>query len=740
MKKIYQIFISKTQSLQHSKCFTFILIFFFSSTLQSYAQEIEWDKTYGGSNYETFSSIQQTADGGLIIGGYSNSNISGEKSEDSDGDLDYWVIKLDALGNKEWDKTIGGNYADYLTSVQQTADGGYILGGMSYSGISGDKTQPSRGDADYWIVKLDEAGNIEWDKTFGGADLDWLISVKQTTDGGYILGGSSYSNISGEKTENARGSDDYWVVKVDASGNKEWDRTFGGSSVEFMRAIVQTADGGYMLGGETSSPIGGDRSEALVGASDYWIVKLDKNGNKVWDKTYGGSDTEWLFDMQNTSDGGIIVGGISYSGISGEKSEPNLGKADYWVLKLDAAGNLEWDKTYGGFETESLSSVQETNDGGFLLSGISDSGIGADKTEISRGEYDYWAVKLDALGNKLWDKTVGGRDTEYGGNGLQTEDGGYVLAGYTDSGIGGDKTEASRGSADYWIIKLAPYKMPEPSACNTIDFENSRTGFVTSVNTGAGVVFISNKMRRADGSYAPENHASIFNTASPTGDDLDLWTADWGNVLIINQDMNPEPNDNPWGGEMTLDFSAVGPVTMSSMKALDFDVYEGNSWVYLYDGAGKELYKAKIENLGNMSQQEVDLGNTKGVMMMKVVLDGLNSAGMLAGSGAIDDIKFCVDDNAQPTEPTSNITHVTAFPNPIERSGAIEFMLNTPGNYAVELYDLKGNLIRELKTGHATKGELVNVELNGNGLKNGLYIARIRSANDSKAIKIMLRK
>jgi hypothetical protein len=218
----------------------------------------------------------------------------------------------------------------------------------------------------------------------------------------------------------------------------------------------------------------------------------------------------------------------------------------------------------------------------------------------------------------------------------------------------------------------------ETSACNTIDFENSSTGFIKSVNTGAGVVHISNKMRNADGTYAEGNYASVFNTASPTGDDWDLWTPDWGNVLIINQDRNPEPNDNPWGGEMTMDFSAIGPVTMTSMKALDFDAYENNSWVYLYDGQGNELHKVKIENLGNMSQQTVDLGNTKGVMKMKVVLDGINEHGMLAGSGAIDDIMFCVEE-VEELEPPQ----VSAGPDKVLTCAVSEVTLDgsssTPG-------------------------------------------------------------
>ena len=189
------------------------------------------------------------------------------------------------------------------------------------------------------------------------------------------------------------------------------------------------------------------------------------------------------------------------------------------------------------------------------------------------------------------------------------------------------------------------------------------------------------------------------------GDDLDLWTPDWGHVLIINQDLNPEPNDNPWGGEMILDFSAIGPVTMTSLRALDIDIYEGASWIMLYDGEGNELYRVQLQNLGNMSQQDVDLGNTEGVMTMKVVLDGRNEHGMLAGSGAIDNIKFCITEMVESpcVMPTATI-QAKAWPMPFTDRTTIEFTASETQDYVVHLYDSRGRMIRELKAGNAKAG------------------------------------
>ena len=372
------------------------------------ALAVQWNKSIGGSSEDVLFSLLLTADGGYILGGYSWSNISGDKTESSKGSNDYWVVKLDFAGNKIWDKTIGGNGNDALMSLQPTADGGYILSGSSSSNISGDKTENSKGFTDFWLVKLDAAGNKVWDKTIGGSSDDILNSAFPTSDGGYILGGYSNSNISGDKTENSRGFYDYWVVKLDAAGNKVWDKTIGASMFDLLYSVRPTADGAYILGGWTPSNISGDKTENSEGGFDYWIVKLDAAGNKIWDKTIGGSGDDYLYSLEATADGEYILGGYSGSNISGDKTEDSKGAGDYWVVKLDAAGNKIWDKTIGGSDDDFLWSLYLTGDGGYILHGGSSSNISGDKTENSKGLYDYWMVKLDADGNKAWDKTIGG--------------------------------------------------------------------------------------------------------------------------------------------------------------------------------------------------------------------------------------------------------------------------------------------------------------------------------------------
>ncbi|MFN8923721.1 MAG: T9SS C-terminal target domain-containing protein, partial [Sphingobacteriia bacterium] len=348
-----------------------LLALLLHATLPAQAQPtIEWDKTLGGSGWDELLSLQQTADGGYILGGYSGSNadIAGGKSENSRGSYDYWVVKLDANGNKQWDKTLGGSGGDQLFSLQQTADGGYILGGSSWSAadISGGKSENSRGERDYWVVKLDANGSIQWDKTLGGSANDELTSLQQTADGGYILGGWSESDadIAGGKSENSRGVSDYWVVKLDANGKRQWDKTLGGSGEDVLNSLQQTTDGGYILGGWSLSnaDLDGGKSENSRGIYDYWVVKLDANGKREWDKTLGGSGVDALTSLQQTNDGGYILGGGSSSAadISGGKSENSRGERDYWVVKLDANGSIQWDKTMGGSGEDYLSTLQQT--------------------------------------------------------------------------------------------------------------------------------------------------------------------------------------------------------------------------------------------------------------------------------------------------------------------------------------------------------------------------------------------
>jgi len=490
--------------MMHYKQYSLLLLAALTYFTTAIAQpRIKDQGVIGGNNTDQFSSLYLTKDGGLIAGGASYSNISGQKTQNNLGANDYWIVKLDSNRKIQWDKTLGGNGFDELDVILQTADGGYILGGSSSSDKSIDKTENSRGIYDYWIVKLDTDGNIQWDKTIGGNDNDILRDLRQTSDGGYILGGYSYSDQSGEKTENSRGrfSSDYWVVKLDAAGAVQWDKTIGGNYWDLLMALQQTTDGGYILGGESNSDLSGEKTAAGRGDYDYWIVKLNSNGVIEWDKTIGGSARDELYALRQTTDGGYIMGGESYSGVSGEKTGKSKGSSDYWIVKLDSSANIQWDKTIGGNNIDALTSLQPTSKGGYILGGSSYSNMSGDKTENSRGGPDYWIVKINNNGKVQWDKTVGGNGTERLGAVQEISTNDYVLGGYSYSGISGDKTGGNRGrsltTTDYWLVEL---KYDKPGNVAITQVQNSRlttpqqssTTFSVYPNPVTTVLYIQN--------------------------------------------------------------------------------------------------------------------------------------------------------------------------------------------------------------------------------------------------------
>jgi hypothetical protein len=444
--------------LSMKKSALLILLIGIAGSVNCFAQPaLNGQKTIGGADEDELNAIALTNDGGVLASGYSVSGISGDKTQNTHGGYDYWIVKLNNQGQIQWNKSIGGNLDDFLVSMTQTSDGGYILGGYSISSASGDKTENNRGSYDYWIVKISSSGDIQWNKTIGGGSIDYLQSIRQTIDGGYILGGYSNSNISAEKTQNTRGSFDYWIVKLNSSGSIEWDKTIGGSSVEELHSISQTSDGGYILGGSSFSNISGEKTENSKGESDYWIIKLNTFGRIVWDKTIGGSNEEYFGVVQQTADGNYIVGGYSNSNRSGDKSEDNRGTEgtfDFWVVKLSAAGKVKWNKTIGGSGSDNLTSILQTKDGGILMAGASDSNISFEKTENSRGNSDFWIVKLNRFGIIEWDKTVGGNQQDFTRDIKEQSAGNYIIGGNSYSGISGEKRENSRGDLDFWIVRL----------------------------------------------------------------------------------------------------------------------------------------------------------------------------------------------------------------------------------------------------------------------------------------------
>jgi len=454
-----------------------ICVFTFLTFASIHAQSvnIEWQQIYGGTNADGAYDIDATADGGFITGGYSYSGISGNKSVTNYGDSDYWVVKTDAAGNIEWQKTYGGSAFEQVETIAQTADGGYIVGGYSVSGISGNKTEANvAGSIDLWIVKLDASGNITWQNAIGGNGSDYLGSIYPTSDGGYIVGAYSYSGISGDKTEATVGfSADFWILKLNASGNIVWQNTIGGTSSDYCFRAKQAADGNYIVSGVSSSPISGDKTENSTGGMDVWVLKLNTSGGIIWQNTINASETETAYEMDITADGGAIIGTQTYSNSSPDKSENNISGGittnDYWIIKLDASGNVEWENTIGGSAYDYNHGLLVMSSGEIVVAGYSLSPISGDKTQPLVGLADYWVIKFDSAGNYIYDKTIGGTVADYCYGLTETLDGKFVLCGSSASNISGDKTTNTYGLNDFWLVKIDDICEATTEICNTID-------------------------------------------------------------------------------------------------------------------------------------------------------------------------------------------------------------------------------------------------------------------------------
>ena len=432
----------------------FLICLIWNSAVMAQIEPL-WDESYGGSGFEEMNSAKETSDGGYILAGFTGSSENdGDVTAPNEGIGDFWMLKTNSLGEKEWDARFGGDGLDRATSIIQTTDGGYFLGGVSASGIGGQKQTSNRGLEDYWVVKTDAAGNLEWEASYGGDSFDVLSSAVQTADGGYLLGGLSLSGISGEKSEPNLGGFDHWIVKISATGTVEWDKTLGGSEEERLNVVQIAPDGHFLLGGSTQSDAGDDITSPSLGIKDMWFVKVSStDGSIIWQHRYGGAEVEELSAFQQTIDGGFFLAGGSNSDISGSKSQNSRGSIDMWGIKIDALGNKEWDVTFGGSSLDNCYALKQNSAGYYLLGGFSGSEVEGDKSEPNKGGWDYWMVYIDENGNKLWDRTIGGTDNDVMFDLFQNQSGGYILAGISNSNIGEDKTDDTNGFNDFWLVK-----------------------------------------------------------------------------------------------------------------------------------------------------------------------------------------------------------------------------------------------------------------------------------------------
>ncbi len=407
--------------------------------------DIVWQKKYGGTSTETGRSLVATTDGGFIIGGTTFSNDV--DIENNNGNCDYWIIKTDGDGVMQWQTTLGGLQTDYGFTIINTVDGGYAVMGAT-SSIDGDVVEQN-GDAstsDYWLVKLTSAGAIDWQRCYGGTSFDNGYAVIQTTDGGYAIcggAGSSDGDVTGVVA-----APDFWLVKLSSIGDIEWEKAMGGASGDEAYSLVQADDGGYVMAGKSSSWDSGVVT-GNHGGSDFWVVKTDAEGDLVWQKSLGGTQQDIAQSICKTSDGGYAIAGSTGSNdgdVAGFE-----GTYDFWVIKLNDDGELQWQNSLGGWNDDKAFSIAPTLDGGFVVTGFAMS----DNVDVTghHGGHDVWFVKLNSQGELEWQRAIGGSGYDDGFCVIQLNATDYFLSG-TSASTDGDATETN-GAEDVWLVKLS---------------------------------------------------------------------------------------------------------------------------------------------------------------------------------------------------------------------------------------------------------------------------------------------
>jgi hypothetical protein len=324
---------------------------------------IEWMKKIGNSDLNTAKSIQQTTDGGYIVIGHTSSNEGEGVSHH--GGSDIWVLKLTNRGEIQWQKALGGSNDEYASSINQTKEGGYIIAGTTMS-IDGDITNKiEENGTDYWVIKLDANGNIQWQKVFGGDSYDDATDAQETADGGFIIVGSSRSNFKNEKQDGIFGgfNDENWVIKLDKNGNIQWQKLFGSKGYDNPQSIQQTMDKGFIIVGSANN-----NTITSASNYNFSIIKLNETGDIQWQKSLGGSNDDYANCVQQTKDGGYIIGGTTQS-IDGDVINTSGGDEDFWIVKLNSSGDILWQKAFGETAKDKLYSLQQTKDDGYIMAG-----------------------------------------------------------------------------------------------------------------------------------------------------------------------------------------------------------------------------------------------------------------------------------------------------------------------------------------------------------------------------------
>lgn len=451
---------------------SFCISVFFSIQLMAQVPGIAWEKTYGGNSTEYGAFAKQTADGNYLIGGSTGTNNTSEIFGNH-GLADIWLAKVNGEGTVLWSKCYGGSGGDYLLSMLLTDDGGALLLGQTES-FDGDVVG-NHGMNDGWVVKVSNDGTIEWKKCLGGEKDDLIKAAIPIASGGYVLVGDSQS-LNGDLNGN-HGGYDYWVVRLSNNGAVLWSKNYGGDQWDNAEKVIQTKDGGLLVVGSSESNTNDVTNNH--GMRDIWMLKLDGIGNKLWQKCIGGTEEDVANAILENSDSTLVVAGYSLSN-DGDASN-NKGEGDYWLLKFTLSADIIWEKSYGGSKSDYCISLARAAFGGFVMAGWSESNDG--DVVGNHGDFDYWLLRVDDTGTEIWKKCFGGSKMENLNSISSTSDNGYLIMGDSRSS-NGDVGE-NQGYNDFWLVKLQPdnivagIKTADESTVQFRVFPNPATYFLT---------------------------------------------------------------------------------------------------------------------------------------------------------------------------------------------------------------------------------------------------------------------
>lgn len=425
--------------------------------------EIEYIRTYGGSSLDEANDVVQADDGGFVLFGTTTS-IDGDINDKNNDDRDFWVLKLNADGSKSWSKTYGGSSDEEGFGISKTNDGGYVLAGYSRSfggntcGNDGDVCE-NDGFQDFWLVKIDGSGTMLWERNFGFSGGEQGFKIIQTADGGFfatgyldvtLSNGEGNDGLLGTNTNsrgNLHGVGEYWAIKLDADGNKVWRRYFGGANNDRSFDTLQTDDGGYLMIGSSESE-DFDITDSR-GSYDMWIIKINGSGDKMWTKSFGGSEIDVAYKVAPAGNGNYIIVGDTRS--SDQDVSNALGNADLWAVKFSGSnGNMIWERTYGGTQFESAQSIAAIGGNNFAIAGSSRSSDG--DVSANNGQNDIWTLVIDGNGVPQMELNVGGSDLDFGNEVIGTSDGKLLVVGETDSND--FDIPQNRGVKDLVVIKI----------------------------------------------------------------------------------------------------------------------------------------------------------------------------------------------------------------------------------------------------------------------------------------------